>query len=83
LNLSLVQNRAKTLGMSLKVYECYRPQSANDEIVAWAKDLDDDSMRMEFFPGFTKTELHKHIGHKSAHSRGSAVDLTLITLPLG
>ncbi len=78
--LSAVQAEAKKRGLSLKVYDCYRPQRAVDDFVAWAKDLSDIKMKKEFYPHVPKTELFKegYIAAKSGHSRGSTVDLTLV-----
>ncbi|GHE23909.1 M15 family metallopeptidase [Streptomyces capillispiralis] len=70
-------------GYSLKVYDCYRPQRAVDHFVRWAKDLDDQAMKAEFYPDVDKTRLFAdgYIAEKSGHSRGSTVDLTLVELP--
>ncbi|MEU6395275.1 M15 family metallopeptidase [Streptomyces sp. NPDC046939] len=70
-------------GYSLKVYDCYRPQRAVDHFVRWAKDLDDQRMKAEFYPRVDKTRLFAdgYIAEKSGHSRGSTVDLTVVKLP--
>ncbi|MGP3981840.1 M15 family metallopeptidase [Streptomyces sp. KR80] len=70
-------------GYSLKVYDCYRPQRAVDHFVAWAKDLDDQAMKGEFYPRVDKSRLFEdgYIAEKSGHSRGSTVDLTVVKLP--
>ncbi|MEU9235242.1 M15 family metallopeptidase [Streptomyces subrutilus] len=70
-------------GYSLKVYDCYRPQRAVDHFVSWAKDLDDQAMKAEFYPRVDKTRLFEdgYIAERSGHSRGSTVDLTLVKLP--
>jgi D-alanyl-D-alanine dipeptidase len=70
-------------GYSLKVYDCYRPQRAVDHFVRWAKDLDDQRMKTEFYPQVDKTRLFTdgYIAEKSGHSRGSTMDLTLVELP--
>ncbi|MCX5395759.1 M15 family metallopeptidase [Streptomyces sp. NBC_00102] len=70
-------------GYSLKVYDCYRPQRAVDHFVGWAKDLDDQAMKEEFYPRVDKSRLFEdgYIAEKSGHSRGSTVDLTLVRLP--
>ncbi|MFD8825271.1 M15 family metallopeptidase [Streptomyces sp. NPDC059605] len=77
------QVRLLRLGYSLKVYDCYRPQRAVDHFVRWAKDLDDQAMKREFYPRVDKTRLFAdgYIAEKSGHSRGSTVDLTLVELP--
>ncbi|MFL4946850.1 M15 family metallopeptidase [Streptomyces sp. MMS24-I31] len=70
-------------GYSLKVYDCYRPQRAVDHFVRWARDLDDQSMKGEFYPHVDKTRLFDdgYIAAKSGHSRGSTTDLTIVRLP--
>ncbi|MFK4147362.1 M15 family metallopeptidase [Streptomyces sp. NPDC004065] len=70
-------------GYTLKVYDCYRPQRAVDHFVRWARDLDDQSMKGEFYPDVDKTRLFEdgYIAAKSGHSRGSTLDLTIVRLP--
>jgi D-alanyl-D-alanine dipeptidase len=70
-------------GYSLKVYDCYRPQRAVNDFVMWAQNLDDQRMKAEFYPRVDKTNLFRdgYIAEQSGHSRGSTVDLTLVSLP--
>ncbi|MFB9553347.1 M15 family metallopeptidase [Streptomyces roseoviridis] len=70
-------------GYTLKVYDCYRPQRAVDHFVRWAKDLDDERMKREFYPLVDKSRLFAdgYIAEKSGHSRGSTVDVTVVRLP--
>jgi D-alanyl-D-alanine dipeptidase len=77
------QTKLLRRGYSLKIYDCYRPQRAVDHFVRWAKDLDDQTMKTEFYPDVDKTRLFAdgYIAEKSGHSRGSTVDLTLVRLP--
>ncbi len=83
LALSKVQSELKSKSLTLKVYDCYRPQRAVDDFVAWAKDLSDVKMKREFYPKVNKSELFKdgYIAEKSGHSRGSTVDLTIVPFP--
>ncbi|MCX5016608.1 M15 family metallopeptidase [Streptomyces sp. NBC_00555] len=71
-------------GYSLKVYDCYRPQRSVDHFVTWAKDLDDQAMKAEFYPQVDKSRLFEdgYIAERSGHSRGSTLDLTLVKLPV-
>jgi zinc D-Ala-D-Ala dipeptidase len=71
-------------GYSLKVYDCYRPQRAVNDFVAWANNLVDQRMKVEFYPRVDKTQLFAdgYIAENSGHSRGSTVDLTLVALPM-
>ncbi len=81
--LARAQRNFTERGYSLKVYDCYRPQSAVDEFVDWALDLGDQRMKAEFYPRVDKTVLFAdgYIAERSGHSRGSTVDLTLVPLP--
>ncbi|HET6858830.1 MAG TPA: M15 family metallopeptidase [Streptomyces sp.] len=81
--LQQVQTKLLRRGYSLKVYDCYRPQRAVDHFVRWAKDLDDEVMKKEFYPRVDKSRLFAdgYIAEKSGHSRGSTVDLTVVKLP--
>jgi zinc D-Ala-D-Ala dipeptidase len=79
-----VQMAARARGYGLKTYDCYRPQRAVDEFVDWAKHLDDQTMKAEFYPTVPKADLFAdgYIGAPTAHSRGSTLDLTLVALPV-
>ena len=74
-------NKAKSLGYRLKIYDCYRPQSAVDHFVRWSKN-NDISMKKYFYPELDKDRLFDlgFIACKSSHSRGSTVDLTLFDM---
>ncbi len=78
-----VQAAALAGGRSLKVYDCYRPQRAVDDFVAWAKRPGEQQMKAEFYPDVAKTKLFAegYIGAPTAHSRGSTLDLTLVPVP--
>ena len=69
---------ARALG--LKVFDCYRPQRAVAHFVRWAQRIDDIKNKPEFYPDVPKRDLFKqgYISERSAHSRGSTVDLTLV-----
>lgn len=83
--LARVQKTVLDQGYSLKVYDCYRPQRAVDDFVAWAQDPSDDTTRAEFYPRLEKDVLFPqgYIAEKSGHSRGSTVDVTLIPIGAG
>jgi D-alanyl-D-alanine dipeptidase len=72
-------------GLSLKIFDAYRPQQAVDHFVRWAKVLDDTLMKKEYYPDVPKSELFKrgYIASKSGHSRGSTVDLTIVHIKTG
>jgi len=81
--LRTVQQQVRPLGLTLKVYDCYRPQRAVDHFVRWAEDLADTTMKAEFYPQVDKTRLFLdgYIAARSGHSRGSTLDVTLVRLP--
>ena len=68
-------------GFAIKVYDCYRPQRAVNAFVAWGRDLRDQKMKSEFYPDVDKRSLfyENYIASRSGHSRGSTVDLTIVT----
>ncbi|WP_433538539.1 M15 family metallopeptidase [Micromonospora sp. CA-249363] len=78
-----VQDAALAGGHSLKVYDCYRPQSAVDDFVAWSKRPGEQQTKAEFYPDLAKSRLFAdgYIGAPTAHSRGSTMDLTLVDEP--
>lgn len=67
-------------GLSLKVYDCYRPQRAVDRFVRWAGDRADQGTKAEYYPDVEKGRLipDGYIAERSGHSRGSTVDVTLV-----
>lgn len=77
--LSRAQDQLRPRGLTLKVYDCYRPQGAVDHFVRWAEDLDDEQMKSEFYPRVEKDRLFAdgYIAARSGHSRASTVDLTI------
>jgi zinc D-Ala-D-Ala dipeptidase len=81
--LARVQEQLRPLGLSLKIYDCYRPQRGVDHFVRWAKDTNDTLTKTEFYPNLDKKMLFPqgYIAEKSGHSRGSTVDLTIAPLP--
>lgn len=81
--LSRAQHDFLERGLTLKVYDCYRPQRAVDDFVRWADDLADQRMKGEFYPRVDKSALFDdgYIAARSGHSRGSTLDVTLVELP--
>ncbi|HCM63618.1 MAG TPA: D-alanyl-D-alanine dipeptidase [Morganella sp. (in: Bacteria)] len=80
LALGKVEVQLLARGLTLKVYDCYRPQHAVDYFVAWAADSDDIAMQATFYPDVEKSALFRggYIAGLSGHSRGSTVDLTIV-----
>ena len=82
LALSNVQDDLKKLGYSLVLYDAYRPQSAVDFFVQWSMDLNDTIKKAIYYPDIKKSQLFElgYIAHKSGHSRGSTVDVSLVKI---
>jgi D-alanyl-D-alanine dipeptidase len=78
--LSRVQAEAAALHLRLKVYDCYRPHRAVRAMAQWAHDGQTGAATRRFFPRLQKNELFAlgYIAARSAHSTGTAVDLTLV-----
>lgn len=74
-----------SLGYIIKIYDCYRPQKAVDHFVRWANDVNDIKMKDVFYPNIDKSRLFidGFISKNSGHSRGSTVDLTLVSRKTG
>ncbi|MDB9859101.1 M15 family metallopeptidase [Flavobacteriaceae bacterium] len=78
--LKLVHEALQEQNLCLKVYDGYRPQSAVNHFIKWARDLNDTINKHTFYPDVKKRNLFKeeYIASKSGHSRGSTLDLTII-----
>ena len=83
--LKAVQADVKAQGLSLKVYDCYRPARAVAAFVAWSRTPDDPDSKAVHYPTLAKTELFPqgYIAAVSGHSRGATMDLTLVPLDAG
>ncbi len=83
--LANVQDEVAAFGLSLKVFDAYRPQPAVDHFVRWAEDLNDKKMKQVFYPSVAKEILFDegYISARSGHSRGSTIDLTLVESQTG
>src|SRR5690606_39614168 len=55
--LAAVQNEVRGYGLTLKTYDCYRPQRAVDDFVRWARETSDTAMKAEFYPAVDKRDL--------------------------
>jgi D-alanyl-D-alanine dipeptidase len=77
--LAKIQAELEEKNLTLRVYDCYRPQRAVNDFVAWSKNAADQSMKGEFYPRVDKALFFKlgYVLAKSGHSRGSTVDLTI------
>ena len=72
-----VQQRVAGEGLTLVVFDCYRPVRAVDDFVDWTRQGGPPDPR--WYPKVKRGDLiaEGYIGERSSHSRGSTVDLAL------
>jgi zinc D-Ala-D-Ala dipeptidase len=78
--LKSVQSTLADKKLSLIVWDCYRPKRAVADFLQWSRDPAHSEMKAEFYPRTDKQSLFAlgYIAIRSAHSRGSAVDLGIV-----
>ncbi len=83
--LKAVSSELIVQGYRLKVFDAYRPACAVKHFVLWGIEDQDVRMKPYFYPELEKQELFArgYIAKQSSHSRGSAVDLTLLDMKTG
>ncbi len=84
-SLKKVSDKMIAKGYRLKIFDIYRPQKAVNHFERWAAELGDTLTKTFFYPNLDKSVLFDlgFIAHRSGHSRGSTVDLTLFDMKLG
>jgi zinc D-Ala-D-Ala dipeptidase len=76
--LKRVQDGLRSKGLTLKVYDCYRPTQAVASFVEWAKEPDELEAKASYYPNLDKSALFPdYIATRSGHSRGATLDLTI------
>jgi D-alanyl-D-alanine dipeptidase len=77
--LKRIQADLATNSLSLIVWDCYRPVRAVMDFLSWSR-KPDNRMKGEFFPNTDKSQLFAlgYLATRSAHSRGSTVDLGIV-----
>ncbi len=80
--LALVQKDLQRYQLGLKVFDAYRPQRSVDHFMRWVREPADADLKKRYYPNVAKSKLVDlgYIAEKSGHSRGSAVDLTMVDL---
>ena len=83
--LKAVSHELNAQGYRLKVFDAYRPACAVRHFMLWGIEDLDLRMKPYFYPELEKQELFKrgYIASQSSHSRGSAIDLTLLDMRTG
>lgn len=79
--LAAVQRDLAAQGLGLKVFDGYRPVRAVAHFIRWSRDPADQRNKAQYYPDVDKADLFRlgYLSSRSAHSRGSTVDLTLVT----
>ena len=77
-----VQDELKQHNLSIMIYDSYRPQTAVNHFIRWARDLNDTINKPAFYPNVMKQHLFQegYISSQSGHSRGSTMDITLVDI---
>ena len=80
-----VEDELNANGQGLKIFDSYRPQSAVNHFIKWAKVKKDTMMKSQYYPNIEKSNLFDlgYIAERSGHTRGSTIDLTIISLKTG
>ena len=67
-------------GYQLLLYDGYRPQKAVDDLIRWCQLPEDGLTKSAYYPSTERRQLIPmgYIAERSSHSRGSAIDLTLL-----
>lgn len=83
--LKSVSSELMVQGYRLKIFDAYRPACAVKHFILWGIEDQDIRMKPYFYPDLEKQELFArgYIAKQSSHSRGSAVDLTLLDMSTG
>ncbi|MBQ6036379.1 MAG: M15 family metallopeptidase [Lachnospiraceae bacterium] len=83
--LKAASNELMVQGYRLKIFDAYRPAGAVRHFVLWGIEDQDIRMKPYFYPELEKGELFEkgYVAKMSSHSRGSAVDLTLLDMKTG
>lgn len=78
--LKVIQTELQQEGLSLKIFDAYRPQRAVDDFVRWAADPNDITTKAKYYPEIKKARIipEGYVAEKSGHSRGSTLDLTIV-----
>lgn len=85
LGLERARHAAESRGLGLLVWDAYRPQRAVDSFLRWARQPEDGLTTGRHYPNIDRSDIVDlgYVAARSGHSRGSAVDLTLVDLVTG
>ncbi|ANG61193.1 peptidase M15 [Marinobacterium aestuarii] len=77
-----VQRTLARFDLGLKIFDAYRPQRAVDHFLRWCDSPCEAALKARYYPSLEKAELFSegYLSKSSSHSRGSTVDLTIVSL---
>ncbi len=77
--LDAIQQELEQTGLGLHIWDTYRPVRAVQFFQDWKHQPEDQLIKQKFYPNLSKEEIFSggFIAKRSAHSRGSTVDLTI------
>ncbi|MFM9938271.1 MAG: M15 family metallopeptidase [Hyphomicrobiaceae bacterium] len=80
LALQRVQARLAPQGLSLVVFDCYRPRRAVLAFLGWAQRPAESAEARWFWPRIAKSDIVQqgYVARQSTHSLGTAVDLSIV-----
>jgi len=83
--LERARDAAAALGLGLLLWDGYRPQRAVDAFLRWSAAPENGRTKRRHYPNIERGEMFErgYVAARSAHSRGSTVDLTLFHLGRG
>ena len=83
--LKAISNEMAVRGYRLKIFDAYRPVMAVKRFIFWGIEDQDIRMKPYFYPEISKQDTFAlgYIAKQSSHSRGSAIDLTLLDMKSG
>lgn len=84
--LARAQATLEAMHLTLRIFDAYRPQRAVADFKTWcAAPEDDPARKARYYPHLRRSEIIPagYIVERSAHSRGSTVDLTIDGLDMG
>lgn len=78
--LSMIQNKLTPQGLSLRVYDAYRPQKAVNFFTEWSQLPETPIVKQRHHPRAEKKDFHElsYLSQTSSHTLGTAVDVTII-----
>jgi D-alanyl-D-alanine dipeptidase len=83
--LERAQDKARSFGCGLLLWDGYRPQRAVDCFLRWSQAPEEGRTKPRHYPNIGRPEMFEqgYVAAQSGHTRGGTVDLTLYELSTG